>query len=150
MHEKMDEIGKLFAAVGLIAVGAICFILSFINGLLNSLAIIAIGAALCGFGGVLYYVRHISITSQSRVKKVKTTRVVRDVPLPKPKPVIEESIEEEKPKEPEILCDTCQYYNQYNTRQKCKYLTDTDRMKMINAGIECVEYKIKLSLLDEE
>ncbi|HUX98750.1 MAG TPA: hypothetical protein VMV49_04295 [Candidatus Deferrimicrobium sp.] len=146
----MDEIGKFFAAVSLIAVGAFCIILSFILGILNMIAIVAVGAALCGFGSVIYYVRHISISSQTRVKKVKTTRTVRDVPLPKPKPVGEEPIEEEKPKEPEILCDTCQHYDIYNTRQKCKFLTNADRMKMINAGLECVEYKIKLSLLDEE
>ena len=149
MVETMEESGKLFVSATLIGLGASLIILSFIISILDLFTVAIVGGALCGFGGFLYYLRTVSIKSQSRVKKAKVTRVVREVPKPKPKPEPEE-IEEEKPKEPEIMCDTCQYYNVYHPSKKCRYLTDTDRLAMINAGLECVEYKIKLSLLDED
>jgi len=144
----MDEIGKFLAAVAMTALGAFLIILSLILGAINLIAVIAIGIALCAFGGFVYYLRSMSVKSHSRVKKVKTTRVVREVPTEvfKPKPV-EEKVE--KPKKSEILCDTCQFYNE-DHKQKCKYLTEQDRLSMINAGLQCVEYKIQLSLLDEE
>jgi hypothetical protein len=145
----MDEAGKLFASIGMMAVGGFLIVLSFIIGVLDLIAILSVGIALSCFGAFLYYLRHVSIKSETRVKKAKVTRVVREIPKPKPKPVIEEPVEE-KPKEPEILCHTCQYYEAYNPKQKCRFLTDKDRMGMINAGIECVEYKIKLTLLDED
>jgi hypothetical protein len=144
----MDEIGKFLVAVALAGLGAFLIILSVILGPLNLIAVIAIGIALCGFGGFIYYLRNMSVKSHSRVKKVKTTRVVREVPKEEYKP---KSVEEqvEKPKKPEILCDTCQFYDE-NRKRKCKFLTELDRLNMINAGIQCVEYKIELSLLDEE
>ncbi|MHA1652007.1 MAG: hypothetical protein ACTSYB_17625 [Candidatus Helarchaeota archaeon] len=149
MNENMDEAGKWFASVSMMALGSFLIILSAIIGFLDLIAVVSVGIALCGFGGFIYYLRRVSITSQTRVKKPKMTRVVREVPKPKPKPVEEKPVEE-KPKKPEILCDTCQYYDEYNPRQKCRFLTDKDRLEMINSGIECVEYKIKLSLLDED
>lgn len=144
----MDEIGKWLAAVVLAALGAFLIILSVILGAINLIAVIVVGIALCAFGGFIYYLRNMSVKSHSRVKKVKTTRVVREVPKEeyKPKPV---EAQVEKPKKPEILCDTCQFYNE-ERKQKCKFLTEQERLKMINAGIQCVEYKIELSLLDEE
>ncbi|MHA1130999.1 MAG: hypothetical protein ACTSQI_04920 [Candidatus Helarchaeota archaeon] len=145
----MDEAGKWFASVSMIAIGGFLIILSLLINILDLLAVLAVGLALCSFGIFLYYLRHVSIKSESRVKKAKVTRVVREIPKPKPKTVVEE-IPEEKPAEPEIICHTCQYYEAYNSRQKCRFLTDKDRMAMINAGIECVEYKIKLTLLDED
>ena len=147
MNGTMDEAGKLFASMGMMIGGGFLVILSAVINFLDLLAVVAVGIALLGFGGFLFYLRHVSIKSQTRVKKAKVTRVVREVPKPKPKPEVEEAAEE-KPQEPEILCHTCQYYEEYNTRRKCRFVTDKDRMGMIKAGIECVEYKIKLSLLD--
>ncbi len=143
----MDEAGKYFASVALMATGAFLIVLCVIINALDLLVYEIAGAALCGFGAFIFYLRRISVSSQQRVKKPKVTRVVRDLPPPKPK--VEEK-PAEKPKEAQIMCDTCQFYNEYTPRQKCKYLTDADRMAMINAGMQCVEYKIKLSLLDEE
>jgi hypothetical protein len=144
----MDEIGKWFSSVSMMAVGAFLIIFSLVLGVINLIAVLAVGLALCGFGGFLYYLRFMSVKSQTRVKKAKVTRVVREVPKEeyKPKPV---EVKAEKPKGSEILCDTCQFYNE-DHRQKCKYLTEKDRLDMINAGLQCVEYKIELSLLDEE
>ncbi|NVM52260.1 MAG: hypothetical protein HWN66_01065 [Candidatus Helarchaeota archaeon] len=145
----MDELGKWFASVGMICVGVFLIILSLILGPADLIPVISVGIALCGFGGFIFYLRHLSITSESRVQKVKVTRVVREVPKPKPKPAPKPEPIEVKPKKPEILCDTCRFYDEYHPRRKCRYLTDKDRMAMINAGMECVEYKIKLTLLDE-
>ena len=149
MVETMDEPGKMIVSISLIVLGVFLILLSFILGIMDLFTVAIVGGALCGFGGFLYYLRNVSINSQSRVKKAKVTRVVREIPKPKPKPEPEEDVEE-KPKEAEIMCDTCQYYEKYNPKQKCRYLTDKDRMAMVNAGLECVEYKIKLSLLDED
>lgn len=145
----MDEIGKGLISIVMMALGGFLLILSFVLGAINMIPWIAFGAALCGFGGFIYYLRHVSIKSQSRVQKASITRVVRDVPTPKPKP---ESVAptEKQPPRPEILCDTCQFYMEDNERQKCKFLSDRDRMNMINAGMECVEYKIRLTILDED
>jgi hypothetical protein len=145
----MDEIGKWFVSVALMAVGGFLIVLSCILGILNLLAVLSIGIALCGFGGFLYYLRYVSVTSQTRVKKAKVTRVIREVPKAEPKPeMVEEKVE--KPKKSEILCDTCQFYDEDNPKRKCKFLVEKDRLAIINAGIQCVEYKIELSLLDEE
>ncbi|MDD1779247.1 MAG: hypothetical protein LUQ65_13860, partial [Candidatus Helarchaeota archaeon] len=76
----MDEMGKWLAAVAMLALGAFLIILSLILGALNLIAVIVVGIALCGFGGFIYYLRNMSVKSHSRVKKVKTTRVVREVP----------------------------------------------------------------------
>ena len=146
MSESLDEAGKWFASVAMIASGAFLIILSIAINFLDMLVFVAVGIALCCFGGFVFYLRRMSITSQEQVKKPKVTRVIREIPKPKPKP--ESTVQEEKPKEAEILCDTCEFYDEYNTKQKCRYLTDADRMAMINAGMQCVEYKIKLSLLD--
>ena len=143
----MDEPGKMVVSVILIALGAFLIVLTLLLGFFDLQAVFWPGVALCGFGSFIFYLRRVSISSQSRVKKAKVTRVVREVPKPKPKPEPAEVVEE-KPEEPDIMCNTCQYYDKYNPRQKCRFLTDKDRMDMINAGIECVEYKIKLSLLD--
>jgi len=145
----MDEIAKWLASVSMIAVGAFLIILSCALGVISYIVVLSGGIALCGFGAFLYYLRYMSITSQSRVKKAKVTRVIREVPKPEPKPKeVEEKVE--KPKKPETLCDTCQFYNEDNPKRKCKFLLEKDRLAMINAGIQCVEYKIQLSLLDEE
>ena len=142
----MDEIGRWFISVALMSLGGFLIVLSLILGPLDLLVVISGGAAMLGFGGFIYYLRHVSMKSQTR-KKAVITRVIREVPKPKPKPVVEEAVEE-KPKRPEILCDTCQFYVEYHTKQKCKFLSDKERLAMINQGIECVEYKIKLALLD--
>ncbi|MHA1265733.1 MAG: hypothetical protein ACTSRS_10925 [Candidatus Helarchaeota archaeon] len=144
----MDEIGKWFASMAMMVLGAFLVILSLSLGFYDMIPWFSFGLALCGFGGFIFYLRHISIKSQSRVKKAKVTRVVREVPKPKPKPEPTPQIEE--PKRPEIICDTCQFYMEYNPKQKCKFLSDKDRLAMINAGIECVEYKIRLTMLDED
>ena len=143
----MDEAGKGLASVGMMALGAFLIILSFILGILDMIAWLSFGAALCGFGGFIFYLRHVSIGSQSRVKKATITRVIRDVPKPKPKPEPAAAAPEE-PKRPEILCDTCDFYYESRVGQKCKFLVDKERLAMINAGVECVEYKIRLSMLD--
>lgn len=146
----MDEAGKWFLSVGLIALGAFLIILSLVLGILDLLTVLIFGVALCGFGSFLYYLRHVSITSQARVKKATiTTRVVREVPKPKPKPVETVSVEP-TPQRPEILCDTCQFYTEHAQKQKCRFLSDKERLAMINSGIQCVEYKIRLTMLDED
>jgi len=138
--------GKWLVAVALMALGGFLIIFSVIRDPLNLISVIAIGIALCGFGGFIYYLRNMSVKSHSRVKKVKTTRVIREVPKEEYKPV-EEKVE--KPKKSEVLCDTCQFYVEARKR-KCKFLAEEDRLRLINAGMQCVEYKIELSLLDEE
>ncbi len=145
----MDELGKGVISIAMMALGGFLIVLSLVLDVTKiGFAWIAVGAAFCGFGGFIFYLRNVSIKSQTRVKKPTMTRVVREVPKPKPKPEPEKVAEEEKPPEPEILCHSCKFYEEYNTRQKCRFLTDKDRLAMINAGIECVEYQIKLSLLD--
>ena len=156
MDETMDETGKWFASVMLIGFGGFLVVLCVLIGVVDPILVLGdlwvymvAGIAMALFGAVIFYLRHVSVTSQTRVTTAKVTRVVRDVPKPKPKPTAEE-LEAAKPKGPEILCNTCQFYAEYNPKQKCRYLTDQDRMDMINAGLECVEYKIKLALLDED
>lgn len=142
----MDEAGKGFMSVALMALGVFLVVLSLALGILDMIAWLVFGVALSGFGAFIFYLRKVSIGSQSRVKKATITRVVREVPKPKPKPEPAAAAPEE-PKRPEILCDTCDFY--YESRmQKCKYLSDKERLAMINAGVECVEYKIRLSMLD--
>jgi len=143
----MDEAGKGFISVALMALGAFLVVLSFILGFYDMIVWLVFGAALSGFGAFIFYLRRVSIKSQSRVKKATITRVVRDVPKPKPKPEPVAPAAEEAER-PEILCNTCEFYYESRIGQKCKFLPDTERMAMINAGIECVEYKIRLTMLD--
>ncbi len=143
----MDEIGKGLVSIAMMVLGAFLIALSFILGFNDMIVWFVFGIALSCFGVFIFYLRHVSIKSQSRVKKATITRVIREVPKPKPKPV-QAAPAEEKPKRPEILCDTCEFYFDSRARQKCKFISDQERMAMINAGIECVEYKIRLTMLD--
>ena len=123
-----------------------------------SLMIMLLGFVVCGIGGLVLYLRKVSISSSSRKKRVKKVTMTA---IKKPKKSTIKVSTTESPKsttetsisavsEKDILCLTCEFYDKYEPKQKCKFLNEKDRQEIIKSGIKCVEYRLHHSLIENE
>lgn len=162
----MDEIGKVILSIILFISGGVCILLfGFIipaagAGAQNignlQLMFIIMGVILAGFGAVVLYLRKVSIQSSMRTKKVKKVKMKKiskpkksTISISAPQPKTESITSTKKEQEKDIICLTCEFYDKYNPKQKCKYLSEQDRINMLDSGIKCVEYQLHHSLVDE-
>ncbi|MHA1269239.1 MAG: hypothetical protein ACTSPY_05575 [Candidatus Helarchaeota archaeon] len=166
----MDEIGKFIISLALFIFGGLAIIFfGFIipnSGMGGSnfgtfqTMFIFMGVVLLGIGGLILYLRKVSISATSRTSKVKKVRL-KSMEKPKKSTIsvsskssldttsktVESSAEIEEKED--IICITCEFYDKYNPKQKCKYLSEKDREEMLNSGIKCVEYQLHHSLINE-
>ncbi|MHA1145058.1 MAG: hypothetical protein ACTSRW_10005 [Candidatus Helarchaeota archaeon] len=55
--------------------------------------------------------------------------------------------EGEDTEEIEIPCETCEWFLiDKKGREKCKYVKEKDRMKMLESNVECPEYQLRHDL----
>jgi hypothetical protein len=87
-----------------------------------------------------------------KVKKVKMKKITKPkkttISITTAQPTTEPVTSTKKDKEEDIICLTCEFYDKYDPKQKCKYLSEADRIKMLESGIKCVEYQLHHSLVD--
>ncbi|MHA1753102.1 MAG: hypothetical protein ACTSYZ_12125 [Candidatus Helarchaeota archaeon] len=164
----MEELGKFILAITLIASGLI--IILFFGWIIPAgsasgftissfqILLIILGAIISGFGGLLLYFRKVSINVSSRSKKIKSVKVKKIKKTKKPAITLQSSSTTSStktseqispPEEEDIICLTCEFYDKYNPKQKCKYLSEKDRLEMLKSGVKCVEYQLHHSLINE-
>ncbi|MHA1252993.1 MAG: hypothetical protein ACTSRP_23605 [Candidatus Helarchaeota archaeon] len=146
----MDEAGKFILAIILfVLAGVLILIFGVIipsaglggaNFGIFQFYFIIFGAVLAGIGGVVLFLRKMSIEASMRTKKVKKVKM-RAISKPKrttikistttsPQTSTTSETTPSVETEEEIICLRCEFYDKYNPKQKCKYLPEKDRIEM--------------------